>query len=350
MRHKRKLLTAILALGFLSLTSCNINLLAKEENPVVTTSIIENTTADYTIPNPETKGDYKVSYVCNNGYTYTSITTAQNKILEPDTPTKTCATFKGWYIDKELTNLFDFSKAVHEDTILYAKWDIDLVSLVNQVSTDTIKANVRIFITNYDKTGYGPMATIRNASTALGSGVIFYEYGAYYYALTNNHVVYTTTTYQDLTLEDAYEEKYEFDIVAKDSQYDLSIIRFRKSNELTVLNLAKYGLEKNELVFAMGEPNGLSNTVSMGYSLGSKVFTPDEATIAMSNVTFSVYMSSAPIDSGSSGGALIDSNLNLVGINFASAIDQETNQFKYSYTIPENRVREFINSHLSFDI
>jgi putative serine protease PepD len=194
------------------------------------------------------------------------------------------------------------------------------------------------------------MATIRNASTALGSGVIFYEYGAYYYALTNNHVVYTTTTYQDLTLEDAYEEKYEFDIVAKDSQYDLSIIRFRKSNELTVLNLAKYGLEKNELVFAMGEPNGLSNTVSMGYSLGSKVFTPDEATIAMSNVTFSVYMSSAPIDSGSSGGALIDSNLNLVGINFASAIDQETNQFKYSYTIPENRVREFINSHLSFDI
>lgn len=345
MRHKRKIFTAFLALGLFSLTSCNINLLAKETNEV-TTTIVEYTTDDYSVPTPETKGNYQVTFVCNNGYTYISLTTAQNKILQPNPPTKLCSSFKGWYIDKELTQSFDFTKAVHEDTILYAKWDINLVALVNEVSTETIKANLKVNVTNYDRQGF----TIRNATTSLGSGVIFYEYNGYYYALTNNHVVYTTSTYQDIVLEDAYGAEYEATIVAKDHLYDLAILRFKKGNELSVLKLANYSLEKDDLVFAMGDPNGLINTISMGYSLGSKVFTPDQSTIEMSNVTFSVYMSSAPIDSGSSGGALLDSNLNLIGINFASAVDTTTQKFKYSYTIPESKVREFINAHLQFEV
>ena len=346
---KNKFLGIALIIGLFSLSSCSINLLAEDKGEV-TTSIKEVTTDDYTVPSPEIEGDYTVTYMCNNGFTYISKTTGLNKVLKPDDPTKLCATFLGWYSDQACTQVFDFTKIVHEDTYVYAKWDIDLVSLVNTVSTKSIKSNVRIWITNYDKTGFGPMATMQNASTSLGSGVIFYESAGFYYALTNNHVVYTTTTYQTLTLEDAYETKYEFDIVAKDAKYDLALIRFRKGEELEVASVANYSVSKDEIVFAMGEPNGLSNTISMGYILGSKVFSPETSTIEMSNVTFSVYLNSAPIDSGSSGGALLDSNLRLVGVNFASAVDPSTGNFKYSYTIPIDRVREFIKTYTTLNI
>ena len=136
------------------------------------------------------------------------------------------------------------------------------------------------------------------------------------------------------------------------SNVDLSapLVKFKKGEELEVASVANYTVPKNEVIFAMGEPNGLSNTVSMGYILGNKVFTPDSATLEMSNVTFSVYINSAPIDSGSSGGALIDSNLRLVGINFASAVDQSTGDFKYTYTIPIERVREFITSYTTIEL
>ena len=348
LKFRKRFLGVALILGLFSLSSCSINLLSDE--PEVTTKIKEVTTEDYSVPTPQTEGDYQVTYVCNNGFTYISKTTGLNKVLQPDNPSKVCSTFLGWYKDEACTQSFDFTKSVHEDTFVYAKWDTDLVSLVNEVSTTTIKSNIRIWITNYDKTGFGPMATMKNASTSLGSGVIFYESNGYYYALTNNHVVYTTTTYQTLTLEDAYETKYEFDILAKDAKYDLAIIRFKKGEELEVASIANYTVPKNEVIFAMGEPNGLSNTVSMGYILGNKVFTPDSATLEMSNVTFSVYINSAPIDSGSSGGALIDSNLRLVGINFASAVDQSTGDFKYTYTIPIERVREFITSYTTIKL
>ena len=346
LKNMKIMLGIALISSIFTLSSCNISLLAPEEiNP--NTSISIKTTEDYSVPSPETKGNYKVTYVCNNGYAYQSTTTGQNKILEPEAPNKICSTFMGWYKDLEYKDLFDFSKPVDTDTILYAKWDTDLVSLTNIASTKCIKANVRIEITNYNKQGFGPLATMKDVSTSLGSGVIFYSDSTYYYALTNNHVVYTNTTYQSLKLEDAFEKEYDFNIVAKDNNYDLAIIQFRKQEDLEVISLADYDAYTNELVYAMGEPEGLSNTLSLGYILGSKVFTPDSSTLEKSNVTFNVYLNSAPIESGSSGGALLDSNLNLIGINFASAVDKDTNTFKYSYTIPSSRAREFVNKYLN---
>lgn len=343
MKNKKKLLGALTIFFMFSLSSCNINLLSQEKIETTTIQIV--TTEDYTVPTPMLEGNYDVTFVCNNGYTYSSKTTSTNKILEPENPTKECATFVGWYTSNEYKDKFDFSNSVTEDTILYAKWNIDYVSLFNKVSTEYITSNVRIFITNYDKSGF-PMSTMKNATTSLGSGVIFHENYGYYYALTNNHVVYTKQEYQDLTVEDAYETEYTFDIIASSAEYDLAIIRFRKQTELKVLNLANYEVPKGDLVFAMGEPGGLSNTISMGYILGSKVFTPEKETLELSNVQFNVYLSSAPIDSGSSGGALIDSNLKLVGINFASGVDKDTNEFKYTYTIPIDKVKEYVTKYI----
>lgn len=346
----KKLLPLSLVLLF-GLTSCSINLLSTEKEtntPTITLNPDDNDT--YTVPTPSEKGKYTVTFVCNNGYTYGSTTDENNKIIKPANPTKICATFKGWYTDKDLKIPFDFDQEISSNTILYAGWNIDYISLINEASTSKMLANMRILVDNYDLSGFGVQRKT-NQSSSLGSGVIFFEStNGYYYLLTNNHVVYTETAYQNVVVEDSYENEYTGQVVAKDANYDLAIIRFQKEKELKVVSLAGYTLQTDDLVITMGEPDGLSNTLSFGHIIGTKKFTPNEEDVKMSNITFDVYMTSAPISSGSSGGALLDDNLRLVGINFASAYDNDTKEFKYGYSIPAYRVREFVKANLNIDI
>ena len=348
MKFKWKMLMPLSLILSFGLASCTINLLKKDE-PEPTVTILPDESIDYTVPTPETKGKYTVTFVCNNGYSYASTTDENNKILKPDDPLKVYATFKGWYIDKDCTNLFDFSISVSENTVLYAGWNIDYVGLINSASTESILANMRINVENYDMAGFG-FKTQTNVSNTLGSGVIFYEENGYYYILTNNHVVYKERNYQTITVEDAYESSYTATLIASDANYDLAIIAIAKTRDLKVIPLAGYSLNTNDLVIAMGEPDRLSNIISLGYITGTKKFTPNQEDKVMSNVTFEVYMMSAPIQNGSSGGALLDDNLRLVGINFASAHDKDTNEFKYGYTIPAYKVREFIKANTDINI
>ena len=97
----------------------------------------------------------------------------------------------------------------------------------------------------------------------------------------------------------------------------------------------------------MGNPLGLNNTVSYGEITEYKAYSPSAETTNLNNISFSVIRATTFIDSGSSGGALLDDNLNLVGINFGSANSVSTGEFVRSYAIPALKVREFIN--LSFN-
>ena len=82
-----------------------------------------------------------------------------------------------------------------------------------------------------------------------------------------------------------------------------------------------------------------------GYYKNTQKFTPAEETTLISNVTFNVIVHSAYINSGSSGGALVDENLKLVGINFASASIESTSKYLYTYAIPASKAKEFINNY-----
>lgn len=65
-----------------------------------------------------------VSYESNGGSTVASQELVQGTVAtKPQVPTKSGYTFAGWYTDSALTNSYDFSKAVTEDLVLYAKWD-----------------------------------------------------------------------------------------------------------------------------------------------------------------------------------------------------------------------------------
>lgn len=346
---QRRIFVLLLAIVLiLSLTGCtNFNNLinsssTKYTNPPTYSTIIDGPDADYSVPESNNPDGYEVIYDCNNGYRFSSTTTIDNKILKPEDPKKICSAFLYWCTDKELQNEFNFDTLVKADTTLYAKYYTDFAELTNYVTSISMKATVRIECKFYNST------FSQSYSTSLGSGIIFAENYYYYYCLTNNHVVYGGNSYRysEYTVEDCYENEYKGTLIARDPNYDLAILSFSKADEeLGIIDLYEDEsyLEPNEYVIALGEPLGQSNTIRYGKIVStSEEFVPDPETIEESNVTFNVISHTTFIDNGSSGGALIDTNLNLIGINFAALTDGKTDEFKRSLAIPISKVKEFI--------
>jgi S1-C subfamily serine protease len=135
--------------------------------------------------------------------------------------------------------------------------------------------------------------------------------------------------------------------VACDPNYDLAVLKFtieqtETSKSYIPLALATSNLSINDKVIALGQPKGQKNTITLGNINGfaNPTITVDP-NVAMSNVEFSVYRHNAPIAGGSSGGALIDYNYKIVGINYASSADSSGN-YLYTFAIPIEKVKEFL--------
>lgn len=115
----------------------------------------------------------------------------------------------------------------------------------------------------------------------------------------------------------------------------MAIIRFEyNDNSLKAITYSTDPVVGNDVI-ALGSPEGQQNAISFG-----KVQKYDtiKANVEeyLSNVSFNVIMHDAYINSGSSGGALLDSSLKLIGINFAG-----TESSGEGYAIPISKVFEF---------
>lgn len=299
-------------------------------------------TTEYSVPNPNNPDGYKVTFDLGDGETYTSTTNTQGYVLAPNNPERNFAFFEGWYVNDQL---FDFNTQVKSDITLYAKWEYDVTSLINHIYRNTIKACIKVE-TVLSKGGF----ITRSTTDSIGSGIIISEQNGYYYALTNNHVVYCDYTKYDnveYIVYDSYNNEYssgKVSLLYNKAEYDLALIRFRKgSQELAVVDLAKSS--STDKVFTLGNPKSLANAISFGDYLGMKTFTPKADSVAQSNVTFDVITHTAFIDNGSSGGGLLNYSLKLVGINFASSVSEKTGEFIRGYAIPVEKINEFITEY-----
>jgi len=321
----------------LSLSSCYISI-----NPTETSrtgGTYQASTTEYTLPDSGNPNGYKVTFDLGNGEKLTTTTNTQGNVLVPSNPSKNFAIFEGWYLNN---TLFNFNTKINSDITLTAKWEYDVPSLVNHVYRNTIKACIKVE-TIASKGGFITRAT----SDSIGSGIIISEQNGYYYALTNNHVVYcdySVYDYAQYQIYDAYNNVYSTSnvkLLYSKADYDLALIRFKKgAQDLATVDFAKESA--TDKLFALGNPKSLANTISFGDYLGTKTFTPKKESIEKSNITFDVICHSAFIDNGSSGGALLNYDLKLIGINFASSISETTEEFIRAYAIPIEKVNEFI--------
>jgi len=161
---------------------------------------------------------------------------------------------------------------------------------------------------------------------ALGSGFIVSPDG---YILTNNHVVGNA----DLVLVIVGdEEPVKAEVIGTDPDTDLAVIKVKGRENLPVLKLADSGkLKVGDWVVAIGQPFGLSHTVTSGII----------SALGRSNMDLSTYedfiQTDAPINPGNSGGPLVNLNGEVIGVN--TAIVGSEGSIGIGFAIPANMAR-----------
>lgn len=283
---------------------------------------------------------YRVTYIFNNGDDNLSVkVTKGQKVLEPDQPISDGFIFAGWYTESSFKNKFDFNTEITANTYLYAFFATDIEKYIEDIKDEVLAENITVKTEATKKEGLHIYLI-----SSTGSGVIFHETQNYYYFLTNNHVTTPATGY---TLSDYSVMDYKYNwydnvnILYQDPAYDLAVGRFKKSSfELQVANLESSNALKSSDVIAVGQPNGSTNTVTLG-TISSYIKTTLSDDSTQSNVTFDVIKHTAETATGSSGGALYNSDLCIVGISYAGATT-ESGEFVYSLAIPIEKVHEFL--------
>ncbi|MFJ7178256.1 S1C family serine protease [Streptomyces massasporeus] len=183
-----------------------------------------------------------------------------------------------------------------------------------------------------------------NAGSSTGSGVIITSGGE---IVTNNHVISGASRIKATTSDG---KSYTAKVVGTDSKKDLALIKLENASGLKAATLGdSAGIQVGDQVVAIGSPEGLSGTVTSGivsaldrdvtvpteedqgqgqqwgqgqgqggdqwpFEFGGRQFNGDTGS---STTTYKALQTDASLNPGNSGGALIDMNGNIIGINSA---------------------------------
>lgn len=177
----------------------------------------------------------------------------------------------------------------------------------------------------------------RYKTQSLGSGVLIDSKGI---ILTNDHVVSGASKIIATTRKG---EQYQCDIAGSDRDNDLAVLRIQGAHEpLPVLPLGSSSdLMIGETVIAIGNPFGLSNTVTAGIISATGRTVPEQNS---SRVFTDFIQTDAAINPGNSGGALVNVDGQLIGIN--TAIVGGANGI--GFAIPVNRARRIMGDLLNY--
>jgi serine protease DegS/serine protease DegQ len=151
--------------------------------------------------------------------------------------------------------------------------------------------------------GGTPIGTVKRREQNLGSGVIVSADG---YVLTNNHVIANADDIQVL-LYDGRVAKAK--LIGADEETDLAVLKIIDAVNLPVIQMADpKKLRVGDVVLAIGNPLNLNQTVTMGIisAIGRQLSNSSPEDFIQTD---------AAINLGNSGGALVNSNGDLVGIN-----------------------------------
>lgn len=195
----------------------------------------------------------------------------------------------------------------YSDTSVYAANKV-LPSIVGI----TVEYNVNSLVSMFGRQSQ------TSTATASGSGIIISEDG---YILTNNHIVSSSSSESYYEVSEATkvtvvlfndETKYEATIVGTDKQTDLAVIKIDK----TGLSAAEFADSDNikvgEFAMAVGNPLGMQSSITCGViSAVNREITDSDGK------TFTLIQTDAAINAGNSGGALVNSEGKVIGVNTA---------------------------------
>src|SRR5215204_5745087 len=161
----------------------------------------------------------------------------------------------------------------------------------------------------------------------LGSGVIVSADG---YILTNAHVIDGA---EDIRVELTDNRTLPAKVVGSDAPSDLAVLKIDASH-LPVLPLGNSDqVRVGDVVLAIGNPLGVGQTVTMG------IISAKGRQIGLSDGSFEDFLQTdAPINQGNSGGALVSTNSELIGIN-SQILSTSGGSIGLGFSIPSNMAR-----------
>ncbi|GAB3874313.1 trypsin-like peptidase domain-containing protein [Hymenobacter segetis] len=175
-----------------------------------------------------------------------------------------------------------------------------------------------------------------------GSGVIIAANG---YIVTNNHVIDKASKIE-VVLDD--KRKFEAELVGADPNTDLAVLKVKADN----LPFVKYGnsddVKVGQWVLAVGNPFNLNSTVTAGI-ISAKGRNIDILRRKDNMGIESFIQTDAVVNPGNSGGALVNLNGDLIGIN--SAIASHTGSYEgYSFAIPSSLASKVVDDLLKYKV
>ncbi len=221
------------------------------------------------------------------------------------------------------------------------QWDnfsIAAESSVNSVVHVKTAVEQGYYMSPFRGFGFGRGNMTPRIVEGSGSGVIISADG---YIVTNNHVIANTRAVEVL-LED--NRQYVAEVVGSDPTTDIAVLKIDADN-LTPLPFANSDdLKLGQWVLAVGNPFNLTSTVTAGIvsAKGRSINIIDERSAIESFI-----QTDAAVNPGNSGGALVNLDGDLVGIN--TAISTHTGSFEgYSFAVPSNLVQKVVDDIIEY--
>lgn len=179
-------------------------------------------------------------------------------------------------------------------------------------------------------------------SRATGSGVILSEDG---YIITNNHVIETAREIR-VSLNDRRE--FDAKVIARDPNTDLAVLKIEAENLKPIKIGNSDDVKIGQWVLAVGNPFNLTSTVTAGI-VSAKARNIGILRRSYQYSIESFIQTDAAVNPGNSGGALVNLNGDLIGIN--TAIATETGFYSgYSFAIPSNLVRKVVGDLITYGV
>ncbi len=257
-------------------------------------------------------------------YYYGNAGNEQSQVTHPDLRTNYTLTN---YTGSHAGNFADFTNAAEKSVhaVVHIR---NTSSQVNNLSYDPFAELL-----------FGPQKRQQNfTQESTGSGVIISADG---YIVTNNHVISGADKIL-VTLNDRRE--YEAELVGADASTDVALLKIKETG-LTFLNYGNSDAVRiGEWVLAVGNPFNLNSTVTAGIISAkgrNNILDVSKRPIE------SFIQTDAAVNPGNSGGALVNTEGELVGINTAIASNNGAYQ-GYSFAVPVNIVKKIVSDMVEF--
>lgn len=229
-------------------------------------------------------------------------------------------------VTKASTNEFS---AMSIDFTIAAEKTVNSVVHVKNTTIRTQNSPLDIFFGNGNgKREYEQVGT--------GSGVIISSDG---YIVTNNHVIDNANAIE-ITLNN--KKKYEAELIGADASNDIALLKINADVDLPYTPFANSdNIKIGEWVLAVGNPYNLTSTVTAG------IVSAKGRDLEGNRNIESFIQTDAAVNPGNSGGALVNTRGELVGIN--TAISSKTGSFiGYSFAVPSNIAKKIVDDLLEY--